>query len=171
MSGSPRGNPLQRLPLPALLVVVAALWIALRLVFSHEPVTPLTVGVRVGEGLLYGTVLTVVIGLRRRRLGGTDASVVFLRAVRTGEVPVGVDSARWRSELERTDRMTRRQRWIIRVGWLLPLGLGVWGLTEADSRALGGLLVVLAVAALVAGEVGARRQLARVERLRSAITG
>ena len=169
MSTHEPGGPLQRLPLPALYLVVAALWTVLQLVFSNRPVTTVSVAVHVLGGLVFAAILTAGIGLRRRRLGGADASIEYLRAVRSGVVPPEADTERWPAELDRTARTTVRQRWIIRVGVLLPLGLGIWGMTEQDARLLGALLAVLAVAAIVVGEVSSRRQLVRVAALRSTL--
>jgi hypothetical protein len=169
MSNRSGGNPLQRLPLPALLPIVAALWVVLQLVFSDRPVTPVTVLVDAAGGIVFASILTVVVGLRRRRLGGADASVDYLRAVRSGSLPADVDTSRWGPELDRSARAAVRQRWFIRIGSLLPFGLGLWGTTEADARTLGVLLAALAVAAVVVGEVSSRRLLARVARLRAAI--
>lgn len=163
------GGPLQRLPLPVLYFVVAALWTVLQLVFSDRPVTPTSVVVHVLGGLVFAAIMTTGIGLRRRRLGGADASIEYLRAVRSGVVPPEANTGHWPAELDRTARTTLRQRWIIRIGALLPLGLGIWGTTEQDARLLGALLAVLAVAAIVVGEVSTRRQLVRVAALRSAL--
>ena len=171
MSAREPGGPLQRLPLPGLFLVVAALWTVLQLVFSNTPVTPASVVVHLLGGLVFAAILTTGVGLRRRRLGGADASVEYLRAVRSGVVPADADTERWPAELDHTARTVVRQRWIIRVGWLLPFGLGIWGTTEPDARLLGALLAVLAIAAVVVGEVSTRRQLARVAALRSVLQG
>jgi hypothetical protein len=170
MSDRRPGNPLQRLPLPAFFVVVALLWVTLQTVFSTEPVDAISITTHAIGGLLFATVLTVIIGLRRRRLGGADAAVEFLRAVRAGMVPEGVDAPRWISELDRTAVATRRQRWFIRIGGLLPFGLGVWGTTDPDARVLGIVLVVGMVAGWIVGEISSRRQLARIDRMRADLT-
>jgi hypothetical protein len=169
MSPNGSGGPLQRLSLPALYLVVAALWTVLQLVFSDRAVTPVSVVVHALGGLVFAAILTAGVGLRRRRLGGADASIEYLRAVRSGVVPQEADTDRWPAELDRTARTTVRQRWIIRIGALLPFALGIWGATEQDSRLLGVLLAVLAVAAVVVGELSSRRQLARVTALRSTL--
>jgi hypothetical protein len=161
------GNPLQRLPLPAFFVVVLVLWVVLQTIFDDHRVDGISIGTRVIGGLIFASVLTFGVGVRRRRLGGADASIAYLRALKTGVVPPDVDTRAWPAELDRTAAATRRSRWVIRVGALVPIGLGVWGTTEPDARVLGVLVGVLGIAAIVAGEVLTPRQLTRIEHLRS----
>ena len=167
MSDQRPGNPIQRLPLPALFVVIVVLWAGLQTVFAHGTITVTTVGVNVAGGIVLAAILTFGVGMRRRRLGGTDASLAFMRSVRKGVLPEGVATEGWPAELDRTARATRRSRWIVRIGGLLPFGLGVWAATDPSSRAIGVLLAALMVVGWVAGEVSARRQLTRIDRLRA----
>ena len=166
MSTPSPGNPLQRLPLPLLFLVIFVIWSGSRLVFAHGTLDPLRIGIDVVGGLVIAAILTAGIGARRRRLGGTDASLLFARAVRTGELPAGTDTAHWPEELDRTERRLRRTVWFVRIGGLLPFGLGVWGLTDPDARLLGAVLAVGMVAGWIATEVSLRRTTARIARLR-----
>lgn len=170
MSDRRPGNPIQRLPLPAFFIVVVLLWVTLQTVFSTERVDAISVTVHVIGGIVFASIITVTVGLRRRRLGGAGAAVDFMHAVRTGSVPDGVDTSEWPAELDRTATTTRRQRWFVRIGGLLPFGLGVWGLTDPDARVLGIVLASAMVVGWVVGEVSSRRQLARVDRLRTQLT-
>ena len=169
MTDERRGSPLQRLPLPAFFVAVLVLWVVLQTVFSDRPTDGVSIATRVLGGAVFATVLTVGVGLRRRRLGGADASIAYLRALKSGVVPPDVDTNAWDAELDRTAAATRRSRWVIRIGSLLPLGLGIWGATVPDARTVGIILIVLAVAAIVAGEISAPRQLARIDRPRALV--
>jgi hypothetical protein len=160
------GNPLQRLPLPALFVVIVVIWAGGRLVFAHGTIDATRVVLDVIGGVLIAAIATVGVGRRRRRLGGIDASLQYLRAVRTGDAPADADTTGWSTELDRSEARIRRQRWFIRVAGLLPFGLGVWAATMADSRVIGILLAVAMVAGWIFTEVSTPRAIARMERLR-----
>lgn len=171
MSEQRPGTALQRLPLPVLFIAVAVIWAGMQLVFAHGVIDAFRIGLDVIGGLVVAAVTTLGIGLRRRRLGGTDASLSYASAIRSGVLPDGVDTAGWSEEITRSERRLRINRWIVRVGGLLPFGLGVWGATEADSRVLGIVLAVLMVAGWIWTEIATPRMLARMERLRSSLPG
>jgi hypothetical protein len=164
-----RGNPLVSLPLPAFFVVALGLWVVAHVVFALGRVDEDALVGDVVGGLVFATVLTVFIGLRRRRLGGAENAVAYLRATRTGSIPDGVDVSHWPAEVEHTRRGLRRTLWFIRIGGLLPFGLGVWAATEADSRALGIVLAALMVAGWIGAEISVRRTSTRLDRLRAAL--
>jgi len=169
MSDQRPGNPLQRLPLPALFVVIAVLWAGAQLVFAHGVIDGVRITIDAIGGLVVAAVATVGVGFRRRRLGGTDASLAYARAIRTGTLPEGAETAGWAEEIDRSERRLRMNRWVVRIGGLLPFGLGVWGAAEADSRVLGIVLALAMVAGWIVAEVSTPRAFARMERLRGAL--
>ena len=118
---------------------------------------------------MFASIFTGSLSVRRRRLGGADAYLQYARALRSGSVPEGVDTSDWPAALDASERRIRRYRWSMPILALLPIALGVWGLTDPESRVVGGLLIVLMVAAVTAAEAFVPRDLAKVNRIRQQI--
>lgn len=160
---------LGNLPLPALFLVMAALWVVFQLVFAIGAVTPVKLVTTAAGGLLFSAVLTGAVGLTRRRLGGTRQAASFATALKTGRVPPDADVVRWRQELDRADRTRfRRTAWPVAVS-LLPIALGVAGLFDPAARPVAILLIVLFVGLDVATLLAVPARRRRVERLRAAL--
>ena len=83
--------------------------------------------------------------------------------------PPDADVVRWRQELDRADRTRfRRTAWPVAVS-LLPIALGVAGLSDPAARPVAILLIVLFVGLDVATLLAVPARRRRVERLRAAL--
>lgn len=166
MDRKPLLETLRELPLPALFLLMAGLWIVLQLIVHSGGITVVTVVSTTVGGLLFSAVMTSLVAAARRRLGGPQRVTAFAAALRTGRAPAGADTSRWRQELDRLDRTRPRRTALLICISLLPIALGVWALTDADARPLGLLLLLLLTgldAAVLLSVPGQRR---RVQRLR-----
>jgi hypothetical protein len=166
---SPGGRTwLQRLPLPIFFFVAMGIWVAGQLIVAGR-IDPIRITVDAIGGLVFASIFTGSLAVRRRRLGGADEYLQYARAMRSGTVPGGVDTSRWPAALDASERRIRRYRWLIPLLALLPIALGVWGLTDPESRVIGGLLIVLMIAAVIVAEAFVPRDLAKVSRIRDEI--
>lgn len=164
------GGVLRDLPLPGLFFTTAGIWILFQLIFRIGNLNPITVVTNVVGGLVFGAVMTGLVAVNRRRLGGRGQASAFTTALRTGTPPPDADTTRWRDELDRLDR-TRNRRTLVSIGCsILPIGLGVLGLFDPEARLVAVLLLLLFLGLDTAVLLALPGQKRRTDRLRANLT-
>jgi len=156
--------------LPVYFLIVAVAWWAVGLlleVLQHPAEVDSTyLVIRTIGALIFGGVMTAIMGARRRRNGGRAAAQEVHRAFRSGELPADADPATWRPAVEWRLQQARRTRWLIVLFGVLFAGIGVL-LPMVDPREIvsGVITVVLVVVMVVIVEVQAARLRPRLESL------
>lgn len=159
------------LPLPVYFVLVTVLWwglgVLLLLLTHPARVDGPYLLIRAAGALVFGGVMTALVGYRQRRSGGREAVRAMHRAVRSGELPAGANRATWEPALDWRERQTRRSRWLVPVVFGLFALPGVWLLVvDPHAVVLGAVTVAAFVALIVWQEVLAARQLPHIRRLK-----
>ncbi|PZE65992.1 hypothetical protein [Curtobacterium sp. MCBD17_021] len=152
-----------RLPLPALMLVLAVFYAVLVFLVSFltTPAAPLAVRAisTMAGALVFGVLFGLVIGRMRKRAGPAVEDGTFGRARRSGVVPADADPVAWRQALDHQLEVYRRQRWYGPVVFGLALVLNVWlALTDAPYWWAG---VALFAGILLASVVTTPRMLRR----------
>ncbi|WP_439692320.1 hypothetical protein ACRQ4B_15690 [Curtobacterium sp. SP.BCo] len=164
----------RKMPLPALLpivfILVGGLYFGLGVV--SDP-TPGQLAGRAIAALVYAILMTVFFGFliayRRRRAGGTEQAAAIQRAVRSGDVPAGVDHVVWSRELESTRKRYRNNRVIVPVMAVLFGAFAVWAALAVSPFWWLILAVFLAMCAYSVWET--RRALRNIEHLLGGLRG
>ena len=122
-------------------------------------------------GLVFGSLMSLIIRFQRRRSGGVATARLVSVAIKVGKLPETASAEEWGPLLDRRRRQAKFYRWVGPVEFGLFALLGVYVLFADSARAaLWGLEIVLFVAAVIAYPIWANRQLAKIETLENQLS-